>query len=108
MLEENTAGKRIGDVSRYPNNRNPAVPTQWDLRKVMERVTEEQAEWSRERIVTAEIDYRHYLQLRSVAPDGKFSPPPDVRVVWQTHMLFSKDYADFCNDYFGHFLSFEF
>ncbi len=98
------SGNAVADRA-YPNARHPGVPPQWNLSKVIATVAEANPDWTKERLVTAEIDYRHYLQLRSVAPEGEFHPAPDANEVWRIHTTDTEDYQAFCQEYFGYLLS---
>jgi hypothetical protein len=49
---------------------------------------------------------KHFLYdcTRAEAP---LSPAPDVDEGWHNFILFTKDYAEFCTRYFGHFIHHE-
>lgn len=47
-------------------------------------------------------DVKRFLWLGSVA-NGRIAPPPKIDDGWHTFIIFTEDYADFCEQYFGRF-----
>ena len=57
--------------------------------------------WSDERFVQARIGYNELLQQDSAT---RVLTDHDVKDFWLTHMLFTREYADFCRRIFGDFV----
>jgi hypothetical protein len=57
--------------------------------------------WSDERFVQARTGYIEFLQQDSAT---RVLTDHDVKDFWLTHMLFTREYADFCRRIFGDFL----
>ena len=47
-------------------------------------------------------DVKCYLWLSSQC-DGPIAPPPRIDDGWHTFIIFTQDYADFCQQFFGNF-----
>ncbi len=85
------------------NVRPPIMPVM-DLSRVSIRVAEQHPEWSAKRLEEALQEYRRFLALCKDNAARKVSAPPDVDVVWHTHILDTVNYGNDCNRYFGYYL----
>jgi hypothetical protein len=45
-----------------------------------------------------------FLQLCAIEPDGVYSPSPLVDIGWHTFILYTREYAEFCNRLAGFFI----
>lgn len=75
----------------------------YPLEKVRERLTTD-GKLSTATIDTAVTEYRKFLSLVLMGNRGLAMTSKEVDEVWHTHILFTKDYADFCTAVFGRFL----
>ncbi len=83
-----------------------AVLPTFDLARPVARVAKEHPDWSADRLVRAESDYRTYLLKCKVNP-GKNVPTMDVDEMFHAHILHTKQYHDDCQAYFGYYLHHE-
>jgi hypothetical protein len=79
----------------------------FDLSKVMARVSKKNPDWSVDRLANAELEYRRYLLLCRTYVGSRVSPSHDVDQVWHAHILHTQQYANDCNRFFGYFLHHE-
>lgn len=49
-------------------------------------------------------DTKKFLYLVGINPHERLGPPAAVDQGWHVFLLFTQDYADFCQQYFGRFL----
>lgn len=49
------------------------------------------------------LDVKRFLYLCSTR-HGQWSPPPHIDTAWHEFVLYTKDYARFCDDMFGRFM----
>lgn len=69
---------------------------------VVERLMKNEG-WSKEVAEAVFLDMLRFLWLTS-SHRGYFSPPPRIDEAWHTMILFTKDYASFCEQYIGEFI----
>lgn len=89
------------EVVACASSKATTLPT-FDLLKVMQRVKKE-TKWPQNRLDRAEHDYLLFLQ-RAKQTRGKVEPTKDVDKVWHAHILYTRQYATDCLNYFGYFL----
>jgi len=84
-----------------------------DLDVVTKRVSEEHPDWTKERLNTAEQEYRKWLFLCTIKPSGVclgMGATPgskDVDEVWHAHILFTRKYQADCQRLCGYFVHHE-
>lgn len=49
-------------------------------------------------------DLKRFLALCGLRPDGEFVPTPTIDAAWHNFILYTRDYAAFCDEMFGQFL----
>ncbi len=77
---------------------------EFDLSFVRDRVAREHPNWSQDRLANAELDYRFYLARCKTPHQASLSPSSDADEFWHAHILYTREYARDCQNYFGHFL----
>ena len=74
-----------------------------DLWFVEERLTRKQ-EYSADRAREAILEFKRYMALVGLGYRGLGMVSPEVDEVWHAFILFTKDYAAFCQAAFGEFI----
>ena len=49
-------------------------------------------------------EYLLFIWLKMLNPKQDISPPKSIDLVWHQHILFTKEYSEFCQHHFGFFL----
>src|SRR3989344_4875125 len=97
-----------------PNSRFPVQPKFRPIEEILDQVMAYQnadvvARLQRELNITEEEanllfdDTQRFLYLTATYP-GTWSPPKQVDKGWHEFLMFTRDYAEFCQRYFGHFI----
>jgi hypothetical protein len=86
--------RKMGSVTQVIRYRNDSVVT---------RITEE-LKVTRKIAKKLFTDLKRFLWLAAVSKEKHLVPSPVLDDAWHSFVLFTKDYEDFCNKYFGGFL----
>lgn len=89
-----------------PNSRQVNEVLNFDLSPIRKRL-QAQSLLSESLIDLALLEYRRFMAL--VALEKKMFPmcSPEIDEVWHTHLLFTRNYSQFCERVFGEFLHHE-
>lgn len=60
--------------------------------------------WPKKLAVQATQEYRNYLYLRKKYPDHILPPSYEIDEAWHAHVLHTKEYTKFCQEFFGYYL----
>jgi hypothetical protein len=72
--------------------------------KLMLPKSEEGEEWSEEKAILGELEYKRFLTLIKRYPDEKFVPNKLMDEMWHRHILDTAAYRKDCRDVFGVFI----
>jgi hypothetical protein len=72
--------------------------------KLMLPKSEEGEEWSQEKCIEAEQEYKRFLTLIKLYPNEKFVPNKLMDEMWHRHILDTAAYRKDCHTVFGHFI----
>jgi hypothetical protein len=76
-----------------------------DLTGVISRVSKENPEWLPDRLQTALSEYQKWMAMCALLPGVKLGMcSTDVDEVWHAHILYTRDYAQFCDQIAGRFI----
>ncbi|HEY9584669.1 MAG TPA: hypothetical protein VJI33_03805 [Candidatus Paceibacterota bacterium] len=75
----------------------------WDLSRVRQHLAERKR-WSVKRCLAVDQEYRRFIALHVIHPKAGISPSKLVDEMWHTHVLFTRDYAKFCETIAGKFI----
>lgn len=72
---------------------------------ILGRVAKENPSWSTERLETALSEYQKWMSMCAIMPGVKLGMcSQDVDEVWHAHILYTRDYACFCESVAGRFI----
>ncbi|MEH6699040.1 MAG: hypothetical protein V7672_10100 [Brevundimonas sp.] len=75
----------------------------WDL-SWASREAARRCGWKEDYAANVEREYRRFLSLTVIAPDGGFGMAGDVDEIWHQHILDTQDYAEMCGAIAGAFI----
>jgi hypothetical protein len=75
-----------------------------DFTHVRVRVSREYSDLNSERLDELERQYLYFLMRCKAEPAIKHQPDEDVDRYWHAHILYTRQYAEDCQNYFGYFL----
>lgn len=61
-------------------------------------VLSEEMQWDKEFTDLAINEYKRFMVLSALFPDGNTTPSVHVDTVWHMHLLYTRSYHAFCND----------
>lgn len=64
----------------------------------------EKMEWSQAEAGEVFEDMKRFLIICATRPDGPFAPTEKIDECWHHFILFTQEYASFCDRFFGRFL----
>jgi hypothetical protein len=76
------------------------LPNDYELRQKLNKV---HPEWDNHKIVQLIEEYRNFLFVAGTSKT-ECTPSAEVDEVWHQHMLFTRDYREFCRTVFGKFI----
>jgi hypothetical protein len=74
---------------------NPNIADTWSLDQVIARLMRK-LQWDQEYAEQVVGEYRRYMALAALYPGESHAPSPLVDEVWHAHLMFTRDYRDFC------------
>lgn len=89
-----------GSVTSFAGILSAALP-EFDLSRVIAKVSSKNPDWGQDRLDEAEAGYRKFLATAKSSPKTRNVPSDDVDEIWHTHILFTKQYHQDCQAYFG-------
>lgn len=81
------------------NVRDKLLP-ELDLDNIVKKVATEN-NWSKDRALDVETQYRAFLKLNQMYPGVEFAPNSEIDEIWHTHILDTQKYAQDCDRLFG-------
>lgn len=76
---------------------------QIDLSLVIERLIKVD-KWKKKHALLAVKQYKNYLFLRKKYSEKNLPPSIEIDAAWHAHILHTKDYSIFCDQFFGYYL----
>jgi len=93
-------------TATYPHDYANSPMASLDLESIMYKLCHPTrgSNWAVERAKKAVEFYRRWLWLSAMYPTVNLSPSHDLDIVWHTHILDTRKYADDCELMFGRFM----
>jgi hypothetical protein len=74
----------------------PLVSEDWLDENIIQRVQKKHSDWSRTKVMELIREYKNFLYV-CARDESENVPSAEVDEIWHEHILFTKDYEDWCN-----------
>lgn len=74
----------------------PLVSEDWLDENIIQRVQKKHSDWSRAKVMELIREYKNFLYV-CARDESENVPSAEVDEIWHEHILFTKDYEDWCN-----------
>jgi len=74
----------------------PLVSEDWLDENIIQRVQKKHPDWSRSKVVELIREYKNFLYV-CARDESESVPSAEVDEIWHEHILFTKEYEDWCN-----------